>query len=59
MVPEEIDFDTALKLLTLPRNLGDHPEKTVTTVTESPIKKTCRQKAELAERSAKAQHRAN
>ncbi len=26
MKPEDIDIDTALKLLSLPRNLGDHPE---------------------------------
>lgn len=26
MTPETVDFDLALKLLTLPRNLGDHPE---------------------------------
>jgi len=27
MAPEDIDFATALKLLTLPRNLGDHPQQ--------------------------------
>ena len=27
MNPADIDFETALKLLTLPRNLGNHPEK--------------------------------
>lgn len=26
MTPETVDFDLALKLLTLPRNLGEHPE---------------------------------
>ncbi|MCA9235806.1 MAG: type I DNA topoisomerase, partial [Planctomycetales bacterium] len=26
MTPEDVDFETALKLLTLPRNLGDHAE---------------------------------
>ena len=26
MTPEEVDFDLALKLLTLPRNLGEYPE---------------------------------
>jgi DNA topoisomerase I len=27
MKPEDVDFATALKLLTLPRNLGDHPQQ--------------------------------
>ena len=26
MEPEDVDFETALKLLSLPRNLGEHPE---------------------------------
>ncbi|NOY43715.1 MAG: type I DNA topoisomerase, partial [Planctomycetes bacterium] len=26
MVPEDVDFETALKLLSLPRDLGEHPE---------------------------------
>jgi len=27
MTPADVDFETALKLLTLPRNLGDHPQQ--------------------------------